>query len=435
MPVTVKDYLRRATRLGRRVWGYVPFSVPGLFLTLAIVAGTYFVGMKRSDQVLLITGGATLLVAAVDLIFVALTALFIGWRFRQHTDRELSGGYRLELTTGIPAPSARQMPRYMPPLIEASTHILNPPDFDCEWRRNEEGMRQEWLLPGRRCELEENFRLRRRVIVKDVLGFCALDWEQEEPISLRVLPKPVPLGSQSLIRAWFQGDEFSDPRGEPTGDRVDMRSYAPGDPPRLLLWKIYARTGKLMVRVPEAAITTAPRTCAYLVAGPGDESVASLARTLVENNLLGDGWRFGADGSPNSVDKSEEALRLISRSGNPGIASGDSLSGFLKEQATRGFGSCIVMVPAYDGEWVDTVAAILARSPLTISLLTVGSVIPPSSEHKWKKLVFYQEVPETNPNELFVRLNSSAVTDWLTFDPATQRLVALRGRGPGSDRN
>lgn len=431
----VKDLVQRAARLGRRVWGYVPFSLPGLALVLAVSAGMYFLGMKRSDHVLLITGGSVLLVAAVDLIFVVLTALLIAGRFRKHSDKELAGGYRLELTTGIPTPSARQMPKVMPPLIEASTHILNPPDFQCEWKRSFDGMRQEWLIPGRRCELEENFRLRRRVIVKDVLGFCALDWEQEEPLSLRVLPKPMPLGSQSLIRAWFKGDEISDPRGEPTGDRVDMRRYAPGDPPRLLLWKIYARTGKLMVRVPEAAVTTAPRTCAYLVSGPGDETVASLARTLVESNLLGDGWRFGADGSPNSVDKREEAMRLISRSGNPGVISGDSLAGFLKEQFTQGFGSCIVLVPAYDGDWVDTVAALIARSPLTISLLTVGSVSSPSSEPKWRKLVFYQESPETNPNELFVRLNSSAVTDWLTFDPATQRLVALRGRGPGNEMN
>lgn len=423
-----KDLLYRAARLGRRVWGYVPFSIPGFLLAASLAAIVYLLGMKRSDHVLLITGGAVLASGILTGLVTILTAIVIGWRFRQHSDSAIPGGYRLELTTGIPTPSARQMPKLLPPLIEASTHILNPPDFGCEWRRNDDGTRQEWLTPGRRCELEEGFRLRRRVIVKDVLGFSCLDWEQEEPLSLRVLPAPMPIGSQSLIRAWFQGDEMSDPRGEPTGDRVDMRRYAPGDPPRMLLWKIYARTGKLMVRVPENAITTAPRTCAYLVAGPGDEPVASLARTLVESGLLGTGWRFGADGSPNSVEKKEEALRLIARSGNPGVKSGDSLGGFLKEAATRGFGSCIVMVPSYDGEWVDTVAALLARSPISISLLTVGSVAPRESEQKWRKLVFYEVSPETNPNELFVRLNSSAVTDWLTFDPATRRVVALRGR-------
>ncbi len=426
-----KEILGKLASLARRVWGLVPFSLPGLALILAVGAGFYFLGKKQSDHVVLMTSGAFLAAAALDLLIVVITAAFLGYRFRQHSDNRLSGGYRLELMTGVPSPSARQMPRFMPPLVEATTSILNPPDFDCQWHRNPDGMRQEWLVPGRRCELEESFRLRRRVRVKDVLGFCTIDWEQEEPLSLRVLPKPLPLGSQSLIRAWFRGDENTDPRGEATGDRVDMRRYAPGDPPRLLLWKIYARTGKLMVRIPENAVTTAPRTCAYLVAGPGDETVASLARTLVENDLLGDGWRFGADGSTSFVERKEEALRLIARSGNPTVVSGDGLGPFLKNAAAAGFGSCIVLVPSEDGEWVDAVAGALSRSPLTVSLLTVGSVAPKTSEPKWKKLVFYEVSSQTNPNELFARLNSSAVTDWLTFDPATQRLVALRGGGLG----
>lgn len=431
IPIGAKEIMHKVASVGRRAWGIVPFSLPGLALLVAVATGVYFFGVKRSDQVLLMTGGAFLAGAAVDLLIVVATAAFLAWRFRQHSDSALPSGYRLELVTGVPTPSARQMPRFMPPLVEATTSILNPPDFDCQWHRNPDGRRQEWLTPGRRCELEEGFRLRRRVRVKDVLGFCGVDWEQEEPLSLRVLPKPLPLGSQSLIRAWFKGDESSDPRGEPTGDRVDMRRYAPGDPPRLLLWKIYARTGKLMVRIPENAVTTAPRTCAYMVAGPGDETVASLARTLVENDLLGDGWRFGADGSTTPVERKEEALRLIARSGNPGIASGVGLGGFLREAASKGFGSCIVLVPTGDGDWVETVAGELARSPIAVSLLTVGSVVPKTSEPKWKKLVFYEVSPETNPNELFARLNSSAVTDWLTFDPVTQRVVALRGGSLG----
>lgn len=427
----MRKMFHRAARWGRRAWGFVPFSTPGLGLALTICAGFYYFGMKHSDQVILITGGAVLVVAVFDTLLVVLTALYIGHRFRHHSEDELPGGYRLDLTTGHPTPSARLMPRFMPPLLEASTHILNPPDFRCEWRRNPDGRRQEWLIPGRRCELEENFRLRRRVIVKDVLGFSALDWEQEEPLSLRVLPQALPLASQSLIRAWFQGDELTDPRGEPTGDRVDMRRYSPGDPPRLLLWKIYARTGKLMVRVPEAAVSTAPRTCAYLVAGPGDETVASLARTLVETGLLGEGWRFGADGSPNSVERKEDALRLIAHSGNPGIISGSDLASFLKESATNGFGSCILLVPPVEGDWVEPLAAILAKSPLAVSLVTVGSVVPLPTEPKWRRLVFYDETPRTNANDIFVRLNSSAVSDWLMFDPTTQQLVSLRGHGFG----
>lgn len=415
-----------ASRWLRRLWGYLPLSGPGLALTLALGLGFKYVGMEHSDQVILLTGAAMFAAAALDILVVVGTALFIAWRFRQQKMLQ-SGQFRLDLVTDYPAPSSRLMPRFLPPLIEASTHILNPPDFQCEWRRREDGVRQEWLIPGRRCELEENFRLRRRVLVKDVLGFSTIDWEQEEPLSLRVLPKPAPLQSQSLLRAWFQGDDISDPRGEPQGDRVDMRRYAPGDPPRLLLWKIYARTGKLMVRIPEAAVTTAPRICAYMVAGPNDETLGSLARTMVEHNLLGEGWRFGADGSDRSVERKEEALRLIARSGNPGTVSGKGLSHFLKEAANAGFGSCVILLPPHMGDWIDKVAGSIARSPISVSLLTVGAVGTREPDPGWRRWVFYQDNSYSDPNELFARLNSSAVTDWLTFDPVTERLIPLRG--------
>ena len=67
------------------------------------------------------------------------------------------------------------------------------------------------------------------------------------------------------------------------------------DSPRLILWKVYARTRRLFVRTSERALEAAPRTCAYLVADPQDEAAATLARTVLERGLLGDRWRFGAD--------------------------------------------------------------------------------------------------------------------------------------------
>jgi len=418
--------LASLSRLARRFWGYVPLSIPGLLLLVTVAAGTYYFGVKQNDYVLLITGGALLGAAAVDALAVIGTALFLGYCFRKQTKLQEASGYRLEMMTDVPTPSARTLPRFLPPLIEASTSILNPPNFDCQWRRNPDKKRQEWLVSTKRCLLEENFRLLRRVVVKDVLGFSALDWEQEEPLSLVVLPKPLPVSAQSILRARFTGDDIPDPRGEPKGDRVDMRRYAPGDPPRLLLWKIYARTGKLMVRIPEAAITTAPRTCAYLVAGQEDENLASLARTVVEENLLGQGWRFGADGSTRSVEDKHQALPLIARSGNPDVKSGEGLSAFLDEAHQEGFGSCLVLVPPTDGEWVESVAASVSRSPISIILLTVGSVSQAQKEPAWWKWVFYEEKRKTDPSELLSRLNSSTVTDWLTFEPETNRLIPLR---------
>lgn len=422
IPKPVQSFLR----LARRAWGYFPLSVPGLLLVLTVAAGTYYLGSKQNDHVIFITGAALLGAAALDVLVVLVTALILGFCFYRQSKEHLANGYRMEMVTDMETPSARTLPRFLPPLVEASTHILNPPDFDCQWKRDHYKRRQEWLVSTKRCLLEENFRLVRRIVVKDVLGFAGIDWQQEEPVSLVVTPKPLPVKAQSILRARFSGDDIPEPKGEPRGDRVDMRQYSPGDPPRLLLWKVYARTGKLMVRVPENAITTAPRTCAYLVAGEGDEALASLARTIVEENLLGQGWRFGADGSDKSVEHRSEALRLIARSGNPGVETGHGLSAFLDKAHTEGFGSCLVLVPPVEGEWVERVAASIARSPVSITLLTVGSVSQREQEPKWHRWVFYEETRKTDPSELMSRLNSSAVTDWLTFEPETSRLIPLR---------
>ena len=424
--------LQRFARLLRRAWGFIPLSAPGVFLLLTVLAGTYYFGKLQNDYVLLITGGALLGAAALDTLVVLLTALYLGYCFRRQGEDHFQSGHRLKMMTGVQTLSGRRLSPILPPLIEASTSILNPPYLECEWKRNPLKQREEWLTSSKRCLLEENFRLRRRIIVKDVLGFSALDWEQEEPVSLAVMPKPLRLQAHSVLRARFVGDDLPDPRGEPRGDRVDMRQYTPGDPPRMLLWKIYARTGRLMVRVPEQAITSAPRTCAYLVSGPDDEVLASVARTVVEANLLGQGWWFGADGSERSVQEQDQALQLIARSGNPDIQSGQGLSAFLAKAAAEGFGSCLVLVPPTDGEWVERVSSALSRSPIAVTLLTVGSAAPQEQEPKWKQWVFYEEKRKTDPSELLGRLNSSMVTDWLTFEPETLRLIPLRVGSQGT---
>lgn len=424
IPAWVKNSLRVVRRLG----GHIPLSLPGAILLSTVALGTYYFGSHLNDYVLLVTGGALLLAALVDILVVVFTALFLRYHFRRQTREHLASGYRLNMITGTPVPSGRTLPRVLPPLIEASTHILAPDQFDSEWKRSPDGKRQEWLVSHKRCLLEENFHLRRRVVVKDVLGISALDWEHEELISLTVNPPPLPVQDQNILRARFRGDDLSDPSGEPEGDRVDMRRYAPGDPPRLILWKIYARTGKLMVRVPESSITSVPRTCAYFVSGDGDEALASLARTIVEENFLGQGWLFGADGSATSVDHKEQALRLIARSGNPGVESGPGLPQFLKRAYDEGFGSCILLVPPAEGEWEESVAASISQSPIEITLLTVGSVSQREKQPKWHRWVFYDEVHKTDPSELLARLNSSTVTDWLTFEPGTARLIPLRSK-------
>src|SRR5437773_8099985 len=104
---------------------------------------------------------------------------------------------------------------------------------------------------------------------------------------MRILPWTGGLDHAPMLRSLAGGEEISHPLGELTGDRVDMRRYVAGDPLKLALWKIYARTGVLMVRTPERAIAPTLRVAAYLPSAIGDEPAAAAARVAIQRGLLG----------------------------------------------------------------------------------------------------------------------------------------------------
>ena len=140
-----------------------------------------------------------------------------------------------------------------------------------------------------------------------------------------------------------------------------MRHYVPGDPLRLALWKLYARTGQLMVRMPERAISPSWRIVAYLVSTKLDEPAAAAARVAIEGGLFGEGWRFSADGAKNApATSTPEALTLIAASrtvrGTP-EGEGAGLSRFIEEVGDGPKTRLILFVPAVMGPWVESAQA------------------------------------------------------------------------------
>ncbi|HPC84507.1 MAG TPA: DUF58 domain-containing protein [Thermoanaerobaculaceae bacterium] len=363
---------RRLQRLARAIRGLFPFTAVGLLLLLLALGSFVLLGIGALDLVVLAAAGLGLGLAALVLLLVAAAAGVLHLRVRR---QPAAAALRLESGRLQPTGWRLPFPRWLP-LVETSWGWEHPPEVSAHPRPGRGGTLEE-VLPARRGEWLE---VRRRLEVRDVMGLVALSWTVRAATHVRVEPSRGGLDNLPLLDTLAGGEELSEPRGQPLGDRVDMRQYTHGDSPRLILWKVYARTRKLLVRIPERAVTARPRACAYFVAGDGDEATAGLARVMVERGFLGDNWWFGADGSERVASDPQSALDLLVASGLA-IQTGEAGAGgtaspptrlgeFLARVEKAGFGVCLVFLPARPGAWTPHVAAALAGARLRTQLYT-----------------------------------------------------------------
>ncbi|RMG41418.1 MAG: DUF58 domain-containing protein [Candidatus Dadabacteria bacterium] len=116
----------------------------------------------------------------------------------------------------------------------------------------------------------------------DRLGLSRISWEiPANNISFRVHP-PVRYSTRIpvLSSAHRAGDLLSD-RKEHTGDPYDIKRYHPSDGMKKILWKIYAKTGELMSRHPERAMTPEGQLVIYALCGKKDDHVCSALITYL----------------------------------------------------------------------------------------------------------------------------------------------------------
>jgi hypothetical protein len=179
-----------------------------------------------------------------------------------------------------------------------------------------------------------------------------------------------------------EGDDLSDPYAEPKGDRVEMRQYAPGDPIRMVLWKVYARGGKMMVRTPERSVAERKRGCAYLVTSPQDDATAAVARVAIERGLLGDDWRFAADGVDREAnDDRDAAFEIIARSGEASQQDRAArLGAFLTKCENDGYQFCLLCIPHDAPAWRAVAAQQVATTSMRVQVLTAASEIVPDDD-------------------------------------------------------
>jgi len=239
--------------------------------------------------------------------------------------------------------------------VEVRLSWLAPPDVDV-WLAEAGALGREHVRLADHGEIRE---IVRRVELRDVFGLASLTLRRRAAAVLDVLPHRGALVSLSPLQSLAGGDDVPHPLGVAQGDRLELKRYAPGDPARFIHWKVYARTQKLVVRMPERALSRAYRVAAFLAAGPGDGPSAAVARVALEQGALGADFRFGADGSPTPVDRVELALAALCRSAALRADGGRDLTTFVQAVEKEGPAALVVFVPVQAPLVEQRVAALL----------------------------------------------------------------------------
>lgn len=161
------------------------------------------------------------------------------------------------------------------------------------------------VIGGRVEHLEQKFVAEHRgiwrsnglvVTIGDSLGFFSLKRFINCPLEVLCYPKQEGIPHIAITPSAFQSGDLSHPNAPRSGDPLDMKAYDKGDGISRIMWKIFARTGELYVRIPEQAVYPESEVFVYLVADKNDDKVSAktweFIKQLVAQNIR---VKFGTD--------------------------------------------------------------------------------------------------------------------------------------------
>lgn len=370
---------QRLLRALRTLRDYSPLTPLGALLLLcAWLVWTYY-ATAQIDYVLRATVYLALGLVAFCVLGVALAAALLAWRIHRGAaffDRQAQANLAFETPLRLP-----NIDRW--PLLALSIEWDGPPRCEVSLVRHEDGSLRERVLPRERGRLSQ---LTRRVRVQDIFGIAALRVALRSEVNVRVQPALAP-GDMKIALRHASAEGYAHPDGEPIGDLIEMRRYTAGDPLRLVLWKIYARTRRLLVRVPERSITPQPSLVAWFVPGQGDEPSAGVARSFLESGAFGEDFLFGTDGSPELLTQPSQALEAIIDSAHHRAQGASAIHRLL--QLDRGqLANTLFFVPAVAGPWVDQLALFARSLPQRPTLVLAIDRPTARTAPLWRRALF-----------------------------------------------
>jgi uncharacterized protein (DUF58 family) len=367
----------------RTVLDWFPITPRGLLL-LGIAASILYYADSRRDVVLLSAG---LIVAgwmAAAVVLVVLAGLWLQVRLSRTPKEPLE----LEADQACPTGYSPGLAALVP-VLSVDISWREPPGVEVATRRR--GLR---IVEEATARRRGEFACIRRVVrVADLFGLVRVVVRRRWKCPLRVLPSVGGVDALPLPRNLMEGEDMPHPEGGPLGDRVDQRRYEPGDPLKVVLWKALARTGRMLVRTPERALSPVDQLRVFLAssddagARPSDEATAGTARAALLANAFGQDYVFGADGDARAADNVRDALDRIVASGAAHGRGGEGLPQFLAD-APGAVAACLLFVPARPGRWLALVEHTVRTQPGDYwAVVGVDGPLPPSRPHGWTRLL------------------------------------------------
>ncbi|UJR79883.1 DUF58 domain-containing protein [Sandaracinus amylolyticus] len=408
----------------RRVTDLVPITPLGLIVAVVGWAALTRIGLAERDLVLVVAAGGALGLVGVALVLVILGAIRI-----KHASFDPRGTRERTLETERSLPTGFSLPGlFLVPMLQVRWEWLAP-EARLETRRRglrveeDASLRARGIVPG----------IERRIIVQDAFGLARIAVRQRSPERLTVLPHAGAMRDLPLLVSMAGGDDVPHPMGLDDGDRVELRRYAPGDPARHIHWKVFGRTRKLMVKMPERALSRARRTVSYLVGGPDDEASAAAARVAIEGGAFGAEWIFGADGSDGEASAIGDAVQRVVTSAGIGERGGSGLRAFVDRAERTGPASLVLFAPPRPGPWLARVLAVLRGRAGRARVVIGVDGIDSSSKATWWQRVIAREAPRvgTPIDELDAVLGALAATrcEVVVIDRRSGRRLGTAHRG------
>ncbi|MBX2811678.1 MAG: DUF58 domain-containing protein [Myxococcales bacterium] len=363
-----------------KVRPWFPVTDLGALVLVGSVMSLWFYAFPRQDYVAQVISSALIVMEVVALLVVGVGGYL--WYRWAHTYLFSQEAIQFEAHRGFR--NGERFPRTRVPLLVVRTKVVSPPGLRLDTERGIEQFTAEHRTAGSQVV--------RKTVVEDCFGLARVQFEAGSRQPVRVCPWLGEIERAPHLTALAPGESQAHPFGRPLGDKVELRRYVRGDPIRLVLWKVYARTGQLMVRTAETARDEDTDVYAYLVTGTGDEASAAIAWVAVSRRLLGPKWHFGTDRLPNGTSDISAAEAAIARS-HPNVAlaeaegapldTGEGLRTFLAGTSPESGARVVVFVPCMPGEWIEPVKAGCLRFQGRLTVVVGFDAVRASSQHSW----------------------------------------------------